>query len=199
MTERARRMREAVVKIAPPYDDALIAKINAGASRLVGRNVRLRVKEDESLLGGFVLYLDGKIYDVSCKAQLEQMRKAMLCDKAFDDMCAGEPQRGEQQSDKQQQGEPHDGEPERRTLDRRSGDRRSGDRRVGDRRAAQCHMDECLIMERRVMDRRVTQRRVADRRAGDRRFEDRRIDDGGADEMQAAQTVIAEGAVHSDD
>jgi|GEM_PF-608649 len=70
--------RSSVLKIAPPYDDALIRRIEQGFSDKLGFNVQFEVAEDASLLCGFVAYVRGTVYDVSGKTQLAGISEHLL-------------------------------------------------------------------------------------------------------------------------
>lgn len=65
------------VRIAPPYDENLIRKLEAGFSRLLDRPVDLTAEEDPALLGGFVAYVDGKVYDASMQTGLTDLLQAL--------------------------------------------------------------------------------------------------------------------------
>ena len=59
-----------ILRIAPPYDDAQIRYIEKGFSDRLGYGVQFDVREDPSLLCGFIAYIRGTVYDVSGKTQL---------------------------------------------------------------------------------------------------------------------------------
>jgi F-type H+-transporting ATPase subunit delta len=63
------------LKIAQPYDDEVIAHIRAGFTKTLGYAVDLAVEEDESLIGGFLAYANGKVYDASLRTKLMEMRR----------------------------------------------------------------------------------------------------------------------------
>ena len=66
-----------VVRIAPPYNQEELEKIRRGFEKLLGHPVTLKVEDDESLIGGFCAYADGKVYDASIKARLMEMRQEL--------------------------------------------------------------------------------------------------------------------------
>lgn len=70
-------MQEMILKIAPPYDEAEIRQIWAGFEKLVGHPVEMTVQEDASLIGGFAIYADGKVYDASIQTKLASLRRAL--------------------------------------------------------------------------------------------------------------------------
>ena len=71
--------REApVLRIAPPYDDALVRRIEEGFSKKLGTPVQFKVIEDSSLLSGFVAFVHGTVYDVSGKTQLANIGEHLL-------------------------------------------------------------------------------------------------------------------------
>ncbi len=65
------------VRVAPPYDEALISTIKDGMERLLGREADLKIIEDETLLGGFCIFADGKVYDASLKTQILEMQRSL--------------------------------------------------------------------------------------------------------------------------
>ena len=67
-----------VLKLAPPYDDELIRRIERGFSLKLGTEIRFEVVEDPLLLCGFVAYLNGTVYDVSGKTQLSGISEHLL-------------------------------------------------------------------------------------------------------------------------
>lgn len=67
-----------VLKIAPPYDDALVRRIEQGFSAKLGIDVRFEVNEDPSLLCGFIAYINGVLYDVSGKTRLASISEYLL-------------------------------------------------------------------------------------------------------------------------
>jgi len=66
-----------ILKIAPPYQEGEIGKISRGFEKLLGHEVRFRVVEDESLIGGFIAYIDGRVYDASLATQLGELRRRL--------------------------------------------------------------------------------------------------------------------------
>lgn len=67
-----------VLKMAPPYDDELINRIEDGFSNLLGFKVQFEVTEDPALLSGFVAFVRGVVYDVSGKTQLAGIQEHLL-------------------------------------------------------------------------------------------------------------------------
>ena len=53
--------------------DSILAKINQ--SKTTDDNIELVVKVDPTLIGGFILRYDDKLYDTSVKHKLEQIKK----------------------------------------------------------------------------------------------------------------------------
>lgn len=68
-------LRTQVLKIAPPYDEDLIHRIEQGFSKKLGIDVCFEVNEDPSLLCGFVAYVNGVVYDVSGKTRLADIKE----------------------------------------------------------------------------------------------------------------------------
>lgn len=82
-------LRNSVLKIAPPYDDDLIRHIEQGFSDKLGFAVCFKVKEDPSLLCGFIAYVNGMVYDASGKTRLADIKEYLL-DSALDPPVAKE-------------------------------------------------------------------------------------------------------------
>ena len=67
-----------VLRLAPPYDDDLIRRIEQGFSKKLGFDVQFEVIEDASLLCGFVAYVSGTVYDASGKTQLDGVKEHVV-------------------------------------------------------------------------------------------------------------------------
>ncbi|MFV0528361.1 MAG: F0F1 ATP synthase subunit delta [Lachnospiraceae bacterium] len=67
-----------VLKIAPPYDQAMIRYIEQEFEKRLHTAVRFEVIEDSSLLCGFIAYIQGVIYDVSGKKRLTDINAYIL-------------------------------------------------------------------------------------------------------------------------
>ena len=83
---------ECVMTCARQPDQATQEAVRKAACKLRGvQNVVLRIKIDPSLLGGFVLDVDGVTYDRSAKGRLARLARGMEnapADKALDDLAA---------------------------------------------------------------------------------------------------------------
>ncbi len=66
-------MQEAILKLAPPYDQQELDMITKGFEQKLGKPVQFQVIEDPSLIGGFSAQIDGKIYDFSFATQLNEL------------------------------------------------------------------------------------------------------------------------------
>ncbi|HWR19264.1 MAG TPA: F0F1 ATP synthase subunit delta [Clostridia bacterium] len=64
--------------IAGPFDKPEIDKVTEHFTRLLGQPVTFEVKRDESLIGGFLAMVDGRVYDSSIAVQLKEMSRYML-------------------------------------------------------------------------------------------------------------------------
>jgi len=71
-------LRTPVLKIAPPYDDDLIRRIEQGFSNRLKTEVCFEVNEDPSLLCGFVAYVNGMVFDASGKTRLADIKEYLL-------------------------------------------------------------------------------------------------------------------------
>lgn len=70
-------MQEAILKIAPPYDEQEVDSICRGFEHLLGKKVPFQIVEDPSLLGGFFAFVDGRAYDYSFATQLDDLRRSL--------------------------------------------------------------------------------------------------------------------------
>ncbi len=64
--------------IAGPFEKPEIDKVTEQFTRLLGQPVTFEVKRDESLIGGFLAMVDGRVYDSSIAVQLKEMSRYML-------------------------------------------------------------------------------------------------------------------------
>lgn len=69
---------EAVVVSAKALSDAQVDKIKEQISKNLNKQVRITTNVDETLLGGMVIYVDGKVLDSSIKKYLVDSRKDLL-------------------------------------------------------------------------------------------------------------------------
>lgn len=70
-------MQEAILKIAPPYDEKQVDSICQGFEKLLEKKVQFQIVEDSSLLGGFFAFVDGRVYDYSFSTQLDELRRSL--------------------------------------------------------------------------------------------------------------------------
>ena len=66
-------MKEALLKISRnfPAEEAELIKQNF--EKISGHPISFKVETDDSLIGGFCVYMDGKIYDAAYKTQLQKI------------------------------------------------------------------------------------------------------------------------------
>ncbi len=69
-------MIKAMIKTAGSFDNADIDRIKTGFEKLLGEPLEFEVTQDISLLGGFVAYIDGRVYDASVALQLKNIRSS---------------------------------------------------------------------------------------------------------------------------
>jgi F-type H+-transporting ATPase subunit delta len=69
-------MAEAVS--AAPLEEAQAGTLAAALKSATGRDVQLRARVDPALLGGVVVTVDGRTYDGSVRAQLQQLRERLV-------------------------------------------------------------------------------------------------------------------------
>ena len=66
-------MKQAIIHTAPNVSDDAYAYICARLAERFGADSFAR-ETDDTLLGGFVVLLDGKVYDMSLRTQLQALR-----------------------------------------------------------------------------------------------------------------------------
>lgn len=66
-----------VLKPAGAADETELKEMTTCLENLTGRNLQLSVELDKSILGGFVGYIDGQVYDFSYLAQLRQAQSRL--------------------------------------------------------------------------------------------------------------------------
>lgn len=69
---------EATVVTAVELDSALETRIRQSLEKFAGKQVRIKTKIDTNLIGGFVVYMWGVLFDVSLRTQLSRLREKLL-------------------------------------------------------------------------------------------------------------------------
>jgi len=77
IAETERGIVVAEVTTAVPLDDALRASLTDKLAASLGRPVSLRERVDETILGGIVIKVAGRVLDGSIASQLDGMRRAL--------------------------------------------------------------------------------------------------------------------------
>ncbi len=67
-------MRNIIIRTAQSFDQKTIASIKARFEEILNVPLRCRVELDPSLIGGFMAFAGGTIYDFSFKTQLDTLR-----------------------------------------------------------------------------------------------------------------------------
>ncbi len=78
VAEAERGIVVAEVTTAVPLDEKMRASVTARLSEMLGRPVTLRERVDETMLGGIVIEVAGRVLDGSVSSQLEGVRKALV-------------------------------------------------------------------------------------------------------------------------
>ncbi len=68
-------MREAIIKTARNMSDETYDMLCKGVKEKYGSNIVFERVFDETLIGGFLLKLDGVVYDYSVRTQLKNLKK----------------------------------------------------------------------------------------------------------------------------
>lgn len=77
LADTARNMLEVQVKTAAELSPQQQELIKQGLSSFSGKDVRLNVEMDTSLLGGIMIKIGDKVYDGSARQQLQSLRKRL--------------------------------------------------------------------------------------------------------------------------
>ena len=82
IVERYRRLldekkgqAEARVVAASALEDSDLSRLGEALVKISGKRVVVHQENDPSLIGGLVIYLEGKVYDGSVRTQLENMKQ----------------------------------------------------------------------------------------------------------------------------
>ncbi|MDR1816363.1 MAG: ATP synthase F1 subunit delta [Clostridiales Family XIII bacterium] len=78
LVDEAEGLAKGVLYSAVPIEGQRLAAFETEAGKAVGKKVRLENRIDGTLIGGVVLYIDGKLVDLSVKNRLERMKQKML-------------------------------------------------------------------------------------------------------------------------
>ncbi len=68
-------MREAIIKITHTMSDETYNMLCNGIKEAFGSDIEFEKVYDETLVGGFVLKLDGVVYDNTVRTQLKRLKK----------------------------------------------------------------------------------------------------------------------------
>ncbi len=74
---RSENLMDAEVTTAAPTDDETLARLTARLEALTGGKVRLKMKVDPALIGGFVFRWDTYRLDASARGRLDKIKKSL--------------------------------------------------------------------------------------------------------------------------
>ena len=69
------KMRKAIIKTARNMSDETYNMLSDGVAEKFGSDISFERVFDETLIGGFVMKLDGVVYDYSVRTQLKNLKK----------------------------------------------------------------------------------------------------------------------------
>lgn len=75
-------MRNCTITVAPNMSDETFRYLCEKAERKFGTDISFQRVTDETVLGGFILELDGTVYDLSLQTQLETLKTKMVYEEA---------------------------------------------------------------------------------------------------------------------
>ena len=73
-------MMEALLKIPSKFPPEEVENIKKNFERIAGQPISFKIENDESLIGGFCVYMDGKIYDTAYTTQLQRIYNEITAD-----------------------------------------------------------------------------------------------------------------------
>lgn len=68
-------MRKAIIKITRDMSDETYNMLCRGLNQKLGSDIEFEKVLDDSLIGGFVMKLDGVVHDYSIRTQLKNLKK----------------------------------------------------------------------------------------------------------------------------
>lgn len=71
------KMRKAIIKITDNFSDETYNMLCDGIKEKFGSDIEFEKVYDDTLVGGFVLKLDGVVYDNTIRTKLKQLKKHM--------------------------------------------------------------------------------------------------------------------------
>lgn len=70
-------MKKAVITVCENMSESTFNKLSVGIKKKYGEDISIVKQVDKSLLGGFILTVDGVIYDNSVSSQLKRIKKEL--------------------------------------------------------------------------------------------------------------------------
>jgi F-type H+-transporting ATPase subunit delta len=71
-------MKKATLTVAKSMSDETCSLLENGIRKKYGEDIAITKLIDETLIGGFVLSVDGVIYDNSVSSQLDRIKKELI-------------------------------------------------------------------------------------------------------------------------
>lgn len=71
-------MKKALLKTAPKTSANTVEEIKRHFSEYLHTELSWEITEDEALIGGFLAYIDGTVYDCTVASALETMKQALF-------------------------------------------------------------------------------------------------------------------------
>ena len=68
-------MLKPVLKVTASCDSRTIELIKDKFSKKAGKQIDFELRTDDSLIGGFIAYIDGKIYDASVSSRIDDISR----------------------------------------------------------------------------------------------------------------------------
>lgn len=71
-------MKNALLKTAPKTSQQTVERIKKGFSEYLNTELEWEITEDDMLIGGFLAYIDGTVYDCTVASAIASMKQSLL-------------------------------------------------------------------------------------------------------------------------
>ena len=71
-------MQKALITVPGSMSDETYEMLCAGLTKRMGGGLTFERRTDDSVIGGFVLSMDGAVYDLSISTQLSKLKKHLI-------------------------------------------------------------------------------------------------------------------------
>ncbi len=69
-------VNQSILRLAGDFSEQDIERIRLGFCKKLGKEINFKIIVDNSLIGGFSAFIDGKVYDASILTQVNDMKRS---------------------------------------------------------------------------------------------------------------------------